>query len=627
MKTGWHGISRKAAVAIALAAAFLIEGSSHAQRDMTGPRLPEDALADVASPNVTYGHTDELPLPKTIFFGAGLDDIIADHQAWADLGIQAFFVDYVAREWSTDIWGRDGQPWTIGRSDATLQKAKQASAICDAMGAETFLKVAFDHTYDWFDDVAWQRIDNNFQQFAIFSREAGFTGIALDIEYIGEQYDFEWEGYDYDGYTRKDLVATIRQRMTRVMSLMYDEFPDMVFLTFPEQWFGVGAHVHVAWIEEAARRNAPGGVHYCTESTYRSPNIDHMFAYAWAHNMVLQRLLSEPGRRYWMDKCTIAAGVWPFSSDDVRLYGPGMAYKEMQQALAASLMTSPRYNWLYGSYTQKQLIGRELEKYTGEEDIHAHLRLIASKQIVTTPKYVALAKELRAKKLRDYSEDLGIHLIPRIIAPNDRPRVELLPEAPYGEPEQQALWDVMMAYFNGEELNLREQFGTQTHWMLIGPFPNEGVTFAGHNTVYPPEQSIDLAAEYDGAEGKVRWVEHRQEGAKLSVNLKEVFEPSEYVCAYALCYVTCPRQVDAHVRVGTNDSGKVWVGGKLVYDYPYEGNAILDRGIIPATLPEGTTPILLKICNGALNWGFIFRITDDKGRPVEGLRLSLRPPE
>jgi len=595
--------------------------------EVTGPQAPKRLSSDTAVPGLSYGHTDELPLPKTIFFGAGLDDIINDADAWEALGIQAYFVDYVAREWSTDIWATDGKPWTIGDSDETLQKAKRASAICKEKGAETFLKVSFDHCFEWFNDIAWGRAYNNFRQFAIFAREAGFDGIALDIEYVGEQYDFNWEGYDYDGYTRRDLVAKIRERMTNVIGVLYDEFPDMTFLTFPEQGLGVGAHIHAAWIEEAARRNAPGGIHYCMESTYRSPNINTMFAYVWMRNDIMQRILSERGRRYWMEKCTIAAGLWPFSSDDYRLYGPGMPFDEVRQGLAATLMTSPRYNWIYGSYTQQQLIGRDLDKYEGPEDIQAHLRMLAAREVVTDTKYVALAKELRAKKLRDYSRDLGVAFAPTLVGPNDVSRVTLVPVDLASNYAQALTWETALAMYNGEEFDLHGMLGTQKRWMVIGPFPNEGIEFAGHDTVYPPEREIDLDAEYDGIGGKVRWREYDREGPLVSVNFVDVFEPTEHTCAYALCYVTSPDERTVDIRIGTNDSGKMWVDGELVYDYPYEGSAILDRDIVPVTLRKGTTPILIKVCNGMLNWGFVFRITDQKGRALEDLRYDLAPPE
>ena len=596
-----------------------------AAEEVTGPRAPRRIPSDQAVPGLTYGQSEALPLPKTIFFGAGLDDIGNDFDAWSEHGIQAFFVDYVAREWSSDIWATDGKPWTIGASDETFQKAQKASAICRAHGAETFLKVSFDHYFEWFNDIAWQRANNNFRQFAIFAREAGFDGIALDIEYVGKQYNFNWEGYDYEGYTRKDLVAKIRERMTTVLGILYDEFPEMVFLTFPEQRLGLGAHIHAAWIEEAARREAPGGVHYCMESTYRNPNINVMFAYVWMNNEIIQRLLSDRGRRYWMEKCTMVAGLWPFSSDDYRLYGPGMPYAEARQGLAATLMTSPRYNWIYGSYTQQQLIGRDLDKYTEDEDIEAHLRMLAKKEVVTDEKYVRLAQALRRKELGDYSDELGFAFVPCLLGPSELIRVEMFPKEAISHFEHSLSWETAIAIYNGEEIDLRAELGTQVRWILIGPFPNEGVEFAGHNAVFPPEEGIDLAGAYEGVGGTVHWQEYEVPGTFASVDLAKVFEPSEHVCAYALCYVTAPREMKVEIRLGTNDSGKLWVGGKQVLDYPYEGGAILDREIVPVTLPEGTTPILLKVCNGMNMWGFIFRITDETGGPVPDLQFGVQP--
>ena len=44
------------------------------------------------------------------------------------------------------------------------------------------------------------------------------------------------------------------------------------------------------------------------------------------------------------------------------------------------------------------------------------------------------------------------------------------------------------------------------------------------------------------------------------------------------------------------------------------------------TLPAGTVPILIKVTNGLLNWGFVFRITDGHGRAMDDLVFSLTPP-
>jgi hypothetical protein len=196
-----------------------------------------------------------------------------------------------------------------------------------------------------------------------------------------------------------------------------------------------------------------------------------------------------------------------------------------------------------------------------------------------------------------------------------------MPDA--SNPHYEEAWQLGLLLFEGTDVNLKERLGTQTDWMVIGPFANDE-TFSGYSTVYPPEDELNLGGEYEGVDGeKVKWSRYREEGSLTSVNLKKVYEPSEYVCAYAYCTIRSPEEKRVQLRIGTNDWGKMWVGGELVYDYPHDGSAILDRDIVPCTLKKGTNPILIKACNGQLDWGFVFRITDEKGNPIEGLKVEL----
>lgn len=578
----------------------------------------------VPVPGLSYGNLERLPLPKTILFSAGPEEILANAEAWKVAGVSAFFLDFVARDWSSDIWARDGEPWTIGESDKTLQATRAANEKCRAIGSETFLKIAFDHHFEWFNDLQWETIYHNFRQFSVFAREAGCTGIALDIEYVGEQYDFGWPGYDYDAYTRAELVSAVRERMTECMEILLDDFPEMVFLTFPEQGLTLGQVIHVAWLEEMARRGAPGGFHYCTEYTYRNPNINYMFGHAWAVNDILQRLLSERGQRYWREHGSIAEGIWPFGENYQTTHEPGMPLDAFRQGYAASLMASARYNWIYSHQSAVQLLGRELDKYTGDADLPAYLDIIRAREVATDPQYVALAEDLRSLKLRDYSPELGVIPVPSFVGPTDVPKIELVPADQYAADTRERMWTVAQRYFAGEELNLKEEFGTVTDWLIIGPFPSDE-QFAGHNAVYPPEQELKLDATYDGGFSDVRWQEYHGADGKASVDLKAALEPGENVCAYALCYVTTPEETQAQVRIGTNDSGKVWLNGRQIFDYPGESGMILDRNVVPVTLPAGTSPVLVKVCNGLLNWGFVFRLTGLEGEPLEGVAFSLRP--
>lgn len=579
-----------------------------------------------AEPNIAYGIVPELTLPRTILYSVSPAALLADAESLVKLGFNAFFITGVAPEWSSDIWGSDGEPWTVGRADQNWQRVKAANERCARLDAETFLTMAFSHHLDWFDDLAWQKIENNFYQFALFAKTTGCTGVAIDIEYIGEQYSFAWEGYEYAGYSRRDLVEKVRQRGTQIACAIFDAFPEVRFLTFPEQGYNLGTWLHVEWIEEAARRNAPGGIHFCTEYTYRRPNIRYMFAHAWLNNRTLQSLLSESGKAYWTGNCSIAEGLWPFGVDpDATGHGVAPSPAEYRQAFAASLMASARYNWVYSHDAYETMLGRQNQSYPGQPPVSDYMPVMRERLMATNAEYVRLARELRRLTLRDYSKDLGLALAPALIGPHQEIAREILPRNIYGTSPnavlQDALWDVGRRLVAGELVNMPEIFPAQMDWWVIGPFPNQNQS--GLAAVYGPEERLDLNAESEGIAGKVRWTQFHCPTGSVMVDLAQQFQPSEEVCAYALCFAKTDRPAKVQIRVSGNDIWKLWVGGKLVHECADAGRIILDREILPVTLPAGTTPILLKVCNNFRDWGFVLRITDRAGQPVPGLELSL----
>ncbi|MBM3882599.1 MAG: hypothetical protein FJ387_23240 [Verrucomicrobia bacterium] len=174
-----------------------------------------------AAPGSAVGRVTDLPLPRTILYRLSPDELLADAEAWVERGFGAFFLTGVAGDWSSDVWSADGDPSSIGSSDQTLQKVRRSVARCQALEAEVFLTLSFQRPFEWFNDLAWPVIEHRFRQFAIFAREAGCTGLALDIEYIWPQYHFVWPSYSYEGYTRADLVAAIRPRMTGVARVLF----------------------------------------------------------------------------------------------------------------------------------------------------------------------------------------------------------------------------------------------------------------------------------------------------------------------------------------------------------------------------------------------------------------------
>lgn len=167
------------------------------------------------------------------------------------------------------------------------------------------------------------------------------------------------------------------------------------------------------------------------------------------------------------------------------------------------------------------------------------------------------------------------------------------------------------------------ELGLVTEWMIIGPFDNRDM--AGHARPYGPEHA--LRATYRGPSGPLRWREHRNPAWDGYIDLRRIVQPNEWVCAYALTYVTAPAPTQAQLRVGSNDSVVVWLDGKKVLDAKVERGAAMDDDVVQVRIPKGTVPLLVKVCQAEKSWGFYLRITGVDGNPLRTLRFSLRPGE
>ena len=171
------------------------------------------------------------------------------------------------------------------------------------------------------------------------------------------------------------------------------------------------------------------------------------------------------------------------------------------------------------------------------------------------------------------------------------------------------------------------ELGFINQWLLCGPFDNLGMH--GHDRVYPPETEINLTAEYEGKEGlKVAWKPSRALEWQGYVDLLKEFEQTDWVCAYALCWVTVtggPKEV--MFRVGSNDSVKVFLNGQEIWNNKVERVATADDDLVPVTLPEGISSIVVKIGQTGRNWGLFFRITERNSLEVPtGISVSIQAP-
>ncbi len=160
-------------------------------------------------------------------------------------------------------------------------------------------------------------------------------------------------------------------------------------------------------------------------------------------------------------------------------------------------------------------------------------------------------------------------------------------------------------------------FALEDAWHVIGPFQNEGGE--GFDIVFPPEEGIQLDAEYEGKSGMVRW-EKRNDGTLDGfVDLQRMYDVNQWVVAYAWAKVMAEETREAELRVGSDDQVIVWLNGEEVLRYEEPRQAQMDQDVIPVTLKQGENQLLVKVCNEMMDWGFYLRFTDADGEPLKGL--------
>jgi len=173
----------------------------------------------------------------------------------------------------------------------------------------------------------------------------------------------------------------------------------------------------------------------------------------------------------------------------------------------------------------------------------------------------------------------------------------------------------------GQSPDIAAHMGFVLHWKLIGPFDN--IDDKGWDVAYPPEKQIDLAAEYDGQKGKVRWLVHATTDDFGRVDVNKVLANHKGAIAYAYAEFVADRDQPCDLRMGTSNASQVWLNGEQVgATHVYHANEQVDQYIAQGRLKRGQNTILLKLCQNeqsepwAQDWAFQLRVCDAIGTAI-----------
>ncbi|MBI4578642.1 MAG: HEAT repeat domain-containing protein, partial [Planctomycetes bacterium] len=168
----------------------------------------------------------------------------------------------------------------------------------------------------------------------------------------------------------------------------------------------------------------------------------------------------------------------------------------------------------------------------------------------------------------------------------------------------------------GAKVDVQALMGTITNWWVVGPF-ELGEQNQGWNVEYVGEPDVNLVGRYMSGKRRVQWTPVTSDDPHGKINLRATVADADNAIAYAYTEITVKEATDAVLLVGTDDSERIWLNGKKVFELWTARGLTVDQDKVPARLEAGVNRILMKVWQNTLGWEFCMRVTQPDGRPVQ----------
>jgi mono/diheme cytochrome c family protein len=134
-------------------------------------------------------------------------------------------------------------------------------------------------------------------------------------------------------------------------------------------------------------------------------------------------------------------------------------------------------------------------------------------------------------------------------------------------------------------------------WHIIGPFAAASFEEA-HTKQFPPETEIALEKKY----GKIGW---RKDDKLVDGTIHTL--TGENSATYLYRTIQVETATSLPVSLGSDDSLKIWLNGKLVFENKVLRGVLADQDKLRLELTEGENRLLMKVANGGGGYGFYFQ--------------------
>jgi HEAT repeat protein len=153
-------------------------------------------------------------------------------------------------------------------------------------------------------------------------------------------------------------------------------------------------------------------------------------------------------------------------------------------------------------------------------------------------------------------------------------------------------------------------------WLAAGPYVEKGKeSRAIFDMVFPPEMP-------DAKD--VKWKRLTRGVSSWDINLEATFGGKNHCGAYMRTRIFSPVEQDARLELGSDDSIKVWLNGKLVHaNYANRGMSPR-QDLVNVKLRKGANELLLKVVDHEGGWSFCCRVRKPDGSTIEGLKVEAK---
>jgi hypothetical protein len=153
-------------------------------------------------------------------------------------------------------------------------------------------------------------------------------------------------------------------------------------------------------------------------------------------------------------------------------------------------------------------------------------------------------------------------------------------------------------------------------WLVPGPYmekDKEGRAI--FDMAFPPEKP-------DTAD--IKWKQLTQGIGSWDINLESTFGGKDHCGAYVRTQIWSPLEQDAKLELGSDDSIKVWLNGKLVHSNYANRGMNPRQDLVDVKLRNGWNELMLKVVDNEGGWAFCCRVRKPDGSGLEGLKVEAK---